>query len=252
MNVVPIANEDRRLAQASAAAALRYARIAGALLLISLVAGGFGELFVPSTLTVSADATATAHKIMASPSLFRLGFAGYLVEALCDVSLTLVLYVLLRPVDRNIALLAAFFGLMGTATFAIAEFFYFAASLILGGAAYLKTFSPDQLNTLALLSLNLFGHGGEIFMAFGGVGSIVLGYLIFQSGYLPRTLGTLMALGGLGFVASNFVVVTAPGYATPFLLLPETIAMLFLGLWLLVRGVDVRKWEERVAAVRND
>ena len=79
----------------SGASAQTYARIAGVLFLITIVAGGFGEFYVPSTLIVSADATATANNVRASEWLFRLGFAGYLVEAMCDIGLTLVLYVLL-------------------------------------------------------------------------------------------------------------------------------------------------------------
>ena len=105
----------------SGASAQTYARIAGVLFLISIVAGGFGEFYVPSTLIVSADATATANNIRASEWLFRLGFAGYLVEALCDIGLTLVLYVLLRRVHEELALLAAFFRLVSTAVFAAAE-----------------------------------------------------------------------------------------------------------------------------------
>lgn len=224
-----------------------YARITGVLFLISFVAGGFGEFYVPSQLIVSADAAATANNIIASNSLFRLGFASYLVEAVCDVALMLTLYVLLRPVHKDLALLAAFFGLVSTATFAFAELFYFASSLILGGADYLKTFSPDQLNTLALLSLKLSGYGGGIFMVFYGVASILRGYLIFQSGYLPKVLGALLMLGGLGFVIRNFALVLSPAYASDFLLLPTVIATLSLTLWLLVRGVNVPKWEKRAA-----
>ena len=221
-----------------------YARIAGALFLITIVAGGFGEFYVPSTLIVSADATATANNIRASEWLFRLGFAGYLVEALCDIGLTLVLYVLLRRVHEELALLAAFFRLVSTAVFAAAELFYFAATFILGGAAYLKTFSPDQLNALALLSLKLYGYGGGIFMVFYGIPSILLGYLMFRSGYFPRILGALMALGGLGFVVRNFLLVLAPAWASSLLLLPMTLAVLPMTVWLLVKGIDVRKWEE--------
>ena len=228
----------------SGASAQTYARIAGVLFLISIVAGGFGEFYVPSTLIVSADATATANNLRASEWLFRLGFAGYLVEAMCDIGLTLVLYVLLRRVHEELALLAAFFRLVSTAVFGAAELFYFAATFILGGAAYLKTFSPDQLNALALLSLKLYGYGGGIFMVFYGIPSILLGYLMFRSGYFPRVLGALMALGGLGFVVRNFLLVLAPAWASSLLLLPMTLAVLPMTVWLLVKGVDVRKWEE--------
>ncbi len=194
-----------------------YARIAGVLFLLSFVAGGFGEAYVPSKLIVSGDATATANNIHALGSLFRWGFAGYLVEATCDIALTLIFYVLLRPVRKDLALLAAFFGLVGTAEFAAAEIFYLAPSLILGGAGYLKTFSPDQLNTLALLSL--------------------------------RFLGVLMTLGGLAFIMRNFLLVLTPAYAPGSLLLLMVPGGLALAVWLLVRGVNVQRWKEANAAV---
>src|SRR6266508_2762679 len=92
--------------------AQKYARVAGVLFLLSLVAGGFGEFYVPSTLLARGDAAATARNLIAHDTLFRLGFAGYLVEGSCDIALTLLLYVLLRPVNRNLALLAAFFRLV--------------------------------------------------------------------------------------------------------------------------------------------
>jgi len=227
-----------------------YARIAGVLFLISIVAGGFGELYVPTVLIVSGDATATANNVIASDFLFRMGFASYLVEAICDIALTLILYVLLRPVGRELALLTAFFRLVGTAIFAATELFYFAPAFILGGADYLKTFSPDQLNTLAYVSLRMYVYGGGLFFAFGGVGSILLGYLIFRSGYLPKILGALMALGGLGFVIRSFALALVPASASlgVILLLPTGLAMLSLTGWLLVRGVDVPKWGARAAA----
>ena len=209
------------------------------------MAGGFGEFYVPSKLIVSADAAATARNIIASDLLFRIGFAAYLVEAICDVALTLIFYALLRPVSKYLALLAAFFGLVGTAVFGAAELFYLAPSLILGGAGYLKTFLPDQLNTLGLLSFNLFAYGGAMFTVFYGMGWVLRGYLIFRSGYLPKFLGVLLMFGGAGFVTRNFALVLAPGYASSVLLLPMIVAGLLLTLWLLIRGVDVAKWEEK-------
>ncbi len=242
-----IATDSNQRAQVRSTSVQTYARIAGVLFLVSFVAGGFGEAYVPSKFIVSGDAAATAKNIIASHSLFRFGFAAYLVEALCDIGLTLILYVLLRPAGKNLALLAVFFRLMGTSLFAVAELFYFAPALILGGANYLKTFSPDQLNSLALLSLKLYGYGAGIFIGFYGIASILLGYLMFRSGYLPRLLGGLMALGGVGFVMSNFAFVLAPAYASSALLLPAIIAGIALTAWLLVKGVDVSKWEEKAA-----
>jgi hypothetical protein len=229
----------------------RYARIAGVLFLLTMVAGGFGELIVPR-LIVSADPGATARNIVASDSLFRLAFAGYLVEALCDVALAWLLYVLLRPVHQNLSLLAAFFGLVSTAVYAVAELFYFGALLILhGGTDYLKTFSPDQVHGLAFLSLTLFQYGGGLFFVFYGVASILRGYLIFQSGYLPRFLGVLVALGGAGFVVLNFALVLAPAYASDILLLPMMLAVVAMTAWFLARGVDIPKWEAQAATQRS-
>lgn len=226
-----------------------YARIAGVLFLLSLVAGGFGEFYVPSKLIVAGDATATAANIKTFDFLFRLGFAGYLVEAVCDIALNLIFYFLLRPVHKDLALLAVFFGLIGTALFAVSELFYFAVSLMLGGAGYLKSFSPAQLDTLALLSLRLYGYGGAMFTVFYGVAWVLRGYLIFRSGYLPKLLGALAALGGAGFVVRNFALVLAPGYASGVLLLPMIAAALSLTFWLLVKGVDLSKWDPQARAL---
>lgn len=223
--------------------AQRYAKTAGLLFLLTMLAGGSGELIIPR-LIVSADASATAHNIIASESLFRLGFAGYLVEALCDVALAWILYVLLRPVHQNVSLLAAFFGLVSTAVYAVAELFYFGALLVLkGGPDYLKSFSPDQVNGLAYLSLTLFNHGGGLFFVFYGVASILRGFLIFESGYLPRFLGVLLALGGVGFLVLNLALVLVPAYASDILLLPMIVTILAMTMWFLVRGVDIPKWE---------
>jgi hypothetical protein len=220
-----------------------YATAAGVLFLISMIAGGFGEFYAPTTLIVSGNATATATNVVAHVSLLRLGFAAYLVEAICDITLAWLFYVLLRPAHRNLSLLAAFFGLVSTATFAATELFYFAPSFILGGAEYLKTFTPAQLDSLALLSFKFSAIGAGIFMAFYGVAWILRGYLMYRSGYLPRTLGVISVLAGLGFVGHNFALVLVPAYASDLMLAPMFLFGLALTGWLLVKGVDVPKWE---------
>jgi len=227
----------------------RYARIAGVLFLLSLVAGGFGEAYVPSKLIVSADPTATVANLRNFDFLYRLGFAAFLIESLCDITLVLILYALLKPVSKELSLLAAFFGLIGTALFAFAELFYFAPPLILG-RAYLNTFTPDQLNSLALLSLKFYGYAGMIFTAYYGMSWIVRAYLIFRSGYLPKLLGVLMAIGGIGFVVRNFLLVLAPAYASDLLLMLMFPGGLIMTVWLLVKGVNVQKWNARVNAAR--
>jgi len=220
----------------------RYARVAGVLFLISLVAGGFGEGYVPSKLIVSGDAAATVANLRNFDFLYRLGFAGFLIESLCDIALALIFYVLLKPVSKELSLLAAFFGLMATATFAFAELFYFAPVVIMRGGGYLQTFSNDQLNSLMLLSLKFYGFAGMIVTAYYGMAWIVRAYLMFRSGYLPRFLGVLMAIGGIGFVVRNFLLILAPAYASDVLLMLMFPGGLIMTVWLLWKGVDVAKW----------
>jgi len=215
--------------------------MAGILLVLSLIGGGLGEFYIPGKMIVSGDAAATAHNVIASNSLFRLGFATYMIEGLCDIALSLVFYVLLRPVNKNLSLMAAFFGLVSTAVFAVFELFYFLPTHILGGAAYLKTFSPEQLNTLSLLSLKIYAIGGTLFMAFYGTAMLIRGYLIYRSAYLPKSLGILLALAGAGFVAKNFAMVLAPHFPSDYFLMFMPIAALSLLFWFLVKGVDESK-----------
>jgi hypothetical protein len=228
----------------------RYARIAGVLFLVSLVAGGLGEAYIPSKLIVARDAAATVANIKNFDFLYRLGFATFLIESLCDIALVVILYVLLKPVNKALSLLAACFGLVGTALFAFAELFYFAPLLIIGGAEYLKTFAPDQLNSLVLLSMKFYGYAGMIFTAYYGISWIVRAYLIFRSGYLPKFLGVLMAIGGIGFVVRNFALILAPAYASDVLLMLMFPGGLVMTGWLLVKGVDVAKWNAKVNAAR--
>jgi Domain of unknown function (DUF4386) len=225
----------------------RYARIAGVLFLVSLVAGGFGEAYVPSKIIVSGDAAATAANIMNFNMLYRLGFAAFLVESLCDITLVLIFYALLKPVSRELSLLAAFFGLVGTAIFAVGELFYFAPPLILGNTDYLKTFSSDQINALVQLSLRFYSYAGMATTAYYGMSWLVRAYLIVRSGYLPKFLGVLLAIGGLGFVVRNFLLILAPAYASTVLLVLMFPGGLILTIWLLARGVDMTKWKAKLS-----
>lgn len=222
-----------------------YAKGAGILFLLSIIGGGLGEAYVPSKIIVSNDAAATAANIKAFTFLFRLGFAGFLLESVCDTALSLNFYVLLKPVNKELSLLAAFFGLVGTAIFAVTELFYFMAPHLVGNAGYLKTFEPAQLQTLALLSLKYYAFGGSLFTIYYGLAWILRSYLIFRSGYLPKLIGILMAVGGFCFVARNLLFVLAPAYASETLLMLLFPGGLLLMLWLIVRGVDLEQWNQR-------
>jgi len=228
-----------------------YARSCGVLYLYILVAASFAELFVRSTLIVSGDAAATAANIMTRESLFRLGFSGELLHLSCDVAVAMLLYALLRPVNRNIALLAAFMRLACDLILATASLSHFAALRLLAGSDYLKTFQPDQLNSLALLAMQLHGDGYAIGLMFFGFACLSIGYLAFRSGYLPRTIGALLVVAGACYLINSFAHFLDPTAGAVLfnagILLPCFVAELSLTLWLLVKGVDVAKWEEKVS-----
>jgi hypothetical protein len=220
----------------------KYARIAGILFLMSLVAGGFGEAYAPSKIVVSGDAAATVANIKNFQFIYRVGFAAFLIESLCDITLALLLYALLKPVNKYLSLLAAFFGLIATATFACAELFYFAPLVILRSDSYLNAFSSAQLNTLVLLTLKFSLSAGMLTTVYYGMGWLVRSYLMFRSGYLPKFLGVLMAIGGGGFVLRNFLLILAPAYAFDvFLMLMMPGALIMTG-WLIIKGVDRAQW----------
>ena len=225
----------------------RYTRMAGVLFLLTMIAGFFGELYVPSHLVVAGDAAATAKNLATSRQLFNAGFASYLIEAVCDVLLSWIMYVLLRPVHRDLALLAAFLGLVSTTLFAVAEVFFFAPPLLLNGGSSVIGFSPDQVNALMLLSFRLYGRVSSMYMLFYGLAVLIRGYLIVRSMYLPKLIGALMCFAGAGFIIRNVAFVLFPAYASDLLLAPMFLATLSITVWLLVKGVDVEGW--RAAAL---
>jgi hypothetical protein len=224
--------------------AQHYARVAGILLIVSILAGGFGESYVPGKLMVASDIAETARRMAASLGLFRASFASYLIEAMCDITLTAIFYFLLRPVSRPLSLIAACFGVFGTATFAVGEIFYFAAALPVIDPNVAKALTPDARASFIYLCLTLYGYVFSIFTALYGVPVILRGYLIFRSGYLPRVLGGLVMLGGAGFVMKNFVAVLAPQYDSMAFVLPMFVAMVSMAFWFLVKGIDRACWEQ--------
>jgi len=226
------------------------ARIAGAFYLLIFVAAPFAEFFVRGRLVVDGDAAATATNILAHESLFRLGFVAELFTLLCDTTVALILYDLLKPVNRSLSLLAAFFRLMLVAIMAVDSLNYFSPLVLLGGAHFLTAFKADQLQALALVSQSLYTHGYNISLVFFGFHCLVIGYLIYRSTFLPRIIGVLLAIGGPCYVANSLGSFLSPGFAAPYLLIPAALGELSLTLWLLVVGVNVPKWEEKASAWR--
>jgi len=225
-----------------------YARFGGVLYLIIIVLGTFNEGFIRNRIVVSGDAAATASNIRSMEPLWRFGIAAELFMLMCAVALTLIFFVLLRPVSKDLALLAVFFNLVSIAVEASIQMNLLQALFPLGKAPYLGAFKPEQLYALASLSVRSHGYGFGLALIFFGCVCLILGYLIFRSGYLPKAVGVLMQIAGLSYLINSFALLAAPGFADrifPAILVPAFIGEASLCLWLLVMGVNVPKWQER-------
>lgn len=225
-----------------------YARLAGVLGLITVVAGGFGEAYVPGVMFVAGDPAATAQRILGNEALFRWGFAGYLVEALCDATLTMAFWVLVRPVHRNLAMLMVVFRIISTCGFGASQVLYFGSLLTLKGAQTVAAPQAAQPEALAYILLRIAAFGGSLFSTFYGVANIVFGWLIYRSGYIPRAFGVAMIFTGVAFAVRTFLVILAPAHASGLLLATAAVAFIPLILWLLVRGVNEEGWRRAVRA----
>ena len=224
-----------------------YARIAGILYLIIIIAGALGQIFIRGKLIVAGDAAATAGNLMASQSLWRIGIAGDLLMHVFDIPLMLALYLLLKPVNKHLAVSAVLFNLIQTAVLVVNKLNLLVPLFLLGNAEYLKALEPRQLQALAYLPLKLHDYGFGIGLIFFGCVCLVQGYLIFKSGFLPKTIGVLMALAGLSYLTNSITLLLAPAYAemvVPVLAL-ALLGELALALWLIVKGVNIPKWHAK-------
>ena len=230
-----------------------YARIGGALYLIVIAIGLFGEAFVRDRVIVSGDATATAKNIMASESLWRFHIAAELLLLICAVVLLMILFVLLKPVSRELIILATFFNLVSIGLEAATAMYLVFALFPLGNAAYLKAFSSEQLYAMASLALKSHAYGFGVSLLFFGCFCMVIGRVIFRSGFLPKAVGALMQIAGLCYLTDSFALILSPPLANrlfPTILLPAFVGEASLCLWLLVKGVNVQRWLEQAGAAR--
>jgi hypothetical protein len=230
------------------------ARMAGALYLVIVAIGLFGQAYVRDRLVVSGDAFATAQNIAASATMWRASVSaelGYLVIA---VIVDVLLYRLLRPVNATIALLAFALNLVSIAVEVVGRFMLLAPIVLLGDAPYLQAIAVDARQALAYAFLRLHDHGWALALVFFGAVCIAWGHLIRTSGFLPRTLGWLMQLAGVCYIVNSYALLLVPPLARtlfPAILLPAFVAELGLALWLVSRGVDAAAWRSVVGRQRT-
>jgi len=218
-----------------------YARLGGSLYLVVIIAGIVAQMVIGGRMIVNGDAATTATNILAHKELFQLGFTVYMIEMACQMAQTVIFYILLKPVHRNAALLALVFGLIGCTIKALSRLFYIAPLLVLGDSHYLGVFNTEQLQALALLLLNVNNQGAGIAVAFFGFSTFINGILIFRSTFLPRILGVLSVVGGLGWLTFLY-----PPLGNQLFLYVLPIALLGSAsqiLWLLIKGVKVEQWK---------
>lgn len=227
----------------------KVARITGILFLVMILIGPFSMMYVPSQLVMPDDATATAGNILASEPLFKLGIIGHLIILLADMGVALLLYVILKPVNRTIALFAAALRLIMVGMRGINLINYFIVLELLHGSQFMGVFGMNQLHALVMTFLNAFNYGLDLDMVFFSFHLLMIGYLIFRSGFFPNILSVLLIIAFFGYLSINASSLFFPGYEntiTNIFTIPNAISELALMLWLLIKGVDVEKWEQCV------
>jgi hypothetical protein len=178
----------------------RTARLAGALYLAMAPFSVFGILYVPSVLIVPGDAAATASNIMASEGLFRSGILSHLIGQTIFIFVPLVLYRLLKPVNHSLAVIMVVLALLGVPIAFLNEVNHLAVLRLLNGPEHLAAFTTDQLHAQAMFFLDLRSYGMSVAQIFWGLWLFPLGYLVYRSGFLPRILGVLVMIGGVGYL----------------------------------------------------
>jgi hypothetical protein len=226
------------------------ARLAGVFYLLTALTGMFAEFFVRGRLGVAGDAMATTNNILTHADLYRSGFASALAASTCYLVVTALFYNLFKPVSRTLSLIAIFFSLTACAVqIAFNCLFNLAPFVLLKDAPYLNVFKVEQVQALGYMFLRVRVQAHQNGMVFYGLYTLVIGYLILRSTFLPRILGVLMTVGGLGYL--TFLWLPLADYVEPYNLAPGALAGLSLALWLLLMGVNVQRWREQARSVAH-
>ena len=220
----------------------KTARMAGFLYLIYMVTHIISDVWRGSFIVIG-DAAITVSNIMAHEGLFTITVVGDLLAAALFFLTAWALYVLLKPVNKDLALLFLLLNLGGVAIQCSSDLFLFAIQLLMNGPDYLNVFQVDQLQALAMFFLTLHHNGYWIAQIFFGAWLFPLGYLVFKSGFLPKILGIVLMIHCAGWLMTFLQLFLFPGFEViHYLTYPlGFIAELGLTLWLLIKGVKEQK-----------
>lgn len=219
----------------------RMAKIAAGLYLLITVLAIYTHFYVPGELIVAGDASITAENIAANQGLFRGGIFSELLILLSEVVLTIILYVIFKPVNKTLSLIAAVSRLAMTTIHGFNVLNSIFVLVLLSGAGYLSAFEPNQLNALVMFFLEGYKFGFGLGIVFLGLHAILLGYLIYISGYFPKVLGVLFVLASLGYFIDSFSLLLLPAYVPgrAFIAIPIALAEIAFPLWLLFKGINL-------------
>jgi len=216
--------------------------------LMTFITSAFA-MSIGTRLIVARDPAATAVNLLANEALFQSSTAALLISGAFYIGATLFVYEVLKPVNRSLSLLAAFFGLVGCAIGAVACLFDVVPFIVLKGGHFASVFTAEQLQALTLMFLNVRVQANNIGLVFFGLHCLGVGYLILRSTFLPRIIGALMVVAGLGWL--TFLSPPLANSLAPFNMMPGAIGELSLTLWLLVKGVNVQRWNEQASSARE-
>jgi hypothetical protein len=225
-----------------------YARFAGVLYVIITIAAIFAHMVIPEQFIVTGDAAATAANLAANEATFRLGTVGSeLIILLSEIVLSVVLYVLLRPVNKTLSMVAAVSRLAMTTIHGLNLLNYYFVLQLIGGGNLMTAFGPEQVQALVMMFLEAHSVGFSIGIAFLVPHVLILGYLIVQSGYFPKVLGFLFIAAGIGYLFDTTGLLLVPSYTTTPGLIAIVIAAAEIAfpIWLLVKGVNPVGWQKR-------
>lgn len=219
---------------------LRQAALIAGFAMLIMGLTPFAEFAVYQKLVIPGNIEETVQNILANKRLFLTGIFGYLITFIGDVVVAWALYVLLAPVNRSVSLLTAWFRLVYTVIALFGLLKLVTVFRLLNTPDYLTAFGPDQLHAQVQLLLSSFRYEWSMGLVIFGIHLGLLGYLIYRSGYIPKVLGILLAIAGLGYPVYYLGPYLYPNADLGFIFITFFGELVFM-LWLLIRGWKIQE-----------
>lgn len=207
---------------------------------LTIAGGVFAQGYVSNRLLSFTSAATTANNVLANRSLFTLSYTVYLIEMASQIAGTALIYILMSPVNRGVALVAAFIDLSGAIFKTFARVFYITPLFLLSTTDVLGAFNSEQLRALALVLFRINDRGAGMALAFFGISGLLNGYLVYRSTFLPRWMGVLSMVAAVGWLRWFYPPLRFPSFTVIAVLALVSAAIKIF--WLIVYGVDEEKW----------